>query len=96
MFTQSKYVEERAEPADRWGSLRGRKGTKGTRMGTSGTSGTWAAGFVGLGVLRERGLWGVTEPAGCCGRREGVGKGLWGVLGRFAGVLAGGAGVELG
>jgi hypothetical protein len=55
MFTQSKYVGERAEPADWWGSLRGRKGTRGTRMGTSGTSGTWAAGFVGLGVLRERG-----------------------------------------
>jgi hypothetical protein len=56
-----------------------------------GLRGLWDLGYFG-----NEGNGGVTEPAGWCGRREGVGKGLWGVLGRFAGVLAGGAGVELG
>lgn len=89
MFTQSKYVGEGAEPADRWGSLRGRKGTRGTRMGTSGTSGTWAAGFVGLGVLRERGLWGCGRACGLLWEDRGGWKGAVGrfgaVCGRFGG-----------
>ena len=40
---------ERAEPADRWGSLRGRKGTRGTRV-----MGVWQSLRVGVGG--ERGL----------------------------------------